>query len=185
MDRFLETSHPASQLLASAVGISKFLKCTKRETGNTTRKSLTAGTKQEKAKNTCRDQIWKTRTLSSSMPKPLRHRVRSTSWPLFFGTFSTMTERPTWPFSRNWRTQEWTQSRSSRQQTWPTLLATWLRRLANCRNKLHRWRRSPTSAIESDNLGRKVFWATRIIQLQISSLHFDFAIIAIPASGSR
>ena len=66
-----------------------------------------------------------------------------------------MTERPTWPSSRNWRTQVRTQSRSSRQQTWPTLLATWLRRLANCRNKRHRWRRSPTSAIKSDILGRK------------------------------
>ena len=91
------------------------------------------------------------------MQHPHRHRVRSTSWPPFFGTFSTMTEGPTWPFSRNWRTQQTIRSRSFRQQTWLTLLATWHRPLATCRIKLNKWRRSPTSAIESDYSGLKVF----------------------------
>ena len=148
------------------------------EIGINTRKSPTAWTKREKAKNPCRDLIWKTRTPSLSMQHPHQHRVRSTSWPPFFGTFSTMTEGLTWPFSRNWRTQQTTRSRSFRQQTWLTLLATWHRPLATCRIKLNKWRRSPTSAIESDYSGLKVFWATRIIQLQVSSLYFDLALIA-------
>ena len=58
-------------------------------------------------------------------------------------------------------------------QTWPTLLATWHRPLATCRCKLNKWKRFPTSAIESDNSGLKVFWATRI------PLYFDLALIAI------
>ena len=136
---------------------SKFPKCTLMEIGINIRKSPTARTKREKAKNPCRDQIWKTRIPSLSMQHPHRHRVRSTSWPPSCGTFSTMTEGPTWPFSRNCRTQQTIRFRSFRQQTWPALLATWHRPLATCHIKLNKWRRSPTSAIESDYSGLKVF----------------------------
>ena len=34
----------------------------------------------------------------------LRHRSKSTNWPPSFGTFSTMIDRPTWPYWRNWST---------------------------------------------------------------------------------
>ena len=121
------------------------------------RKSPTVRTKLEKAKNPCRDQIWKTRNPSLPMQHLHRHRVRSTSWLPFCGTFPTMTEGPTWPFSRNWKPQRTIRSRSSRQQTWPTLRATWHRPLAICHIELNKWRRSPTSAIESDYSELKVF----------------------------
>ena len=155
------------------------------EIGINIRKSPTVRTKWEKAKNPCRDQIWKTRTPSLLMQHLHRHRVRSTSWLPFCGTFSTMTEGLTWPFSRNWKIQQTIRSRSSRQLTWPTLRAIWHRPPAICHIELKKWRRSPTLAIESDYSELKVFWATRIIQLQVLPCILILRSPLHSASGSR
>ena len=151
MDRLLGTSHPTCQFLASVFPNSGSTSNGKKH-GKTIMKSHTAETKQERPKDLSPDLIWTIQILWLSIPEQPPHPSRSTNWPPFFGTFSTMIDRPTWPSWNDWRTQIRIRFRSSRRQTWPTLQATWLRLLTNWRNKRHRWRRFPKSVIRSTNL---------------------------------
>ena len=129
---------------------------------------------------------WPPTHVRSSQPMSARHRfqVRFTSWPQFSGTSSTMTETPMLRSLRSLKIQESTcaptRSRSSRQQTWPILPAIWLWRLMSFPSRHRIWKNCP-KLMTNDKLNflPMLFWADRIIQLQISSLYFDFASIAI------
>ena len=64
---------------------------------------------------------------------------RFTNWQRSSGTSSTMTGRPTWPYSNVWRILKEifpdTQFRSSRRQTWLILLVTWRNPRGPCLSK--------------------------------------------------
>ena len=142
------------------------------------------------AQNPYKDQAWMIQIPSPPMSTLLRHLSRFTSWPPFSGTFSTMTEMPTWQYSNDSRTQTmiWQdiRSRSSRQQTWLTLLVIWQNPLAPCQIKPFEWRHFLTSAIEPEHRGVlscrnnsaadffPVFWScvNRYIQLQGTNKSF-------------
>ena len=77
---------------------------------------------------------------------------RSINWQRSSGTFSTMTGRPTWPYSNVLRilkeTFPDTQFRSSRRQTWLILPATWRNLQGLCQTKHDAWRHYLMTACE-------------------------------------
>ena len=87
-------------------------------------------TKFQKALNRYKFPAWMTPILSLPMLTSIPLLFRFINWQRSSGTFSTMTGRPTWPYSNVWKilteTFPDTRFRSSRRQTWLILLATWL-----------------------------------------------------------
>ena len=77
---------------------------------------------------------------------------RFTNWQRSSGTFSTMTEMPTWPYSNVSRilmmTFPDTRFKSSRRQIWLTLLVTWRNLHAHCQTKHVAWKHSLTRPCE-------------------------------------
>ena len=129
-------------------GTSKFRNCTNRAPGITNHMIPTTKTKPEIAMSPNKDRLWTIRNRWWSMSTTVRHLPRSISWPLFSGTFLTMTDRPTWPYWNDWSTPIRIRSRSSRRQTWPTLPAIWPRPRPSCRRQRLKWRHSQISAID-------------------------------------
>ena len=82
---------------------------------------------------------WKTPILSLPMLTSIHLLFRFTNWQRSSGTSSTMTGRPTWPYSNVWRILKEifpdTQFRSSRRQTWLILLVTWRNPRGPCLSK--------------------------------------------------
>ena len=87
---------------------------------------------------------WMTQILSLPMLTSIHLLSRFINWQRSSGTSSTMTGRPTWPYSNVWRILKEifpdTQFRSSRRQTWLILLATWRNPPGPCLSKHDAWR---------------------------------------------
>ena len=132
-------------------GISKFQKYPRMAIG------IHITMKLRKAQYPYKDPAWMIQTPLPPMLTLLRHLSRFNNWQPSSGTFSTMTEMPTWQYSNDSRIQMMTwqdiRSRSSRQQTWLTLPVIWQNLLAHCQIKPFEWRHFQTSAIEPAHRG--------------------------------
>ena len=95
---------------------------------------------------------WMTPILSLPMLTSIHLLSRFINWQRSSGTSSTMTGRPTWPYSNVWRILKEifpdTQFRSSRRQTWLILLATWRNPQGLCLSKHDAWRHYLMTACE-------------------------------------
>ena len=108
--------------------------------------------KLQKALSRCMNPAWMTPILSLPMLTSIHLLSRSINWQRSSGTFSTMTGRPTWPYSNVSRilkvTFPDTQFRSSRRQIWLILPATWRNLHGLCQTKHGAWRHYLTKACE-------------------------------------
>ena len=141
--------------------------------------TLVGKRKNEKVQRQARNPIWRTQIPWLPMLISIHLLSRFINWLFFFGTFSTMIETQIRPFWNDWKTLMKTcrdiRFRSSRRQTWLTLPAIWQKPLAIWRTKPITWRPSLTSASE---LGHKDLLSLQFNSLMVTSLYFDFAIIA-------